>query len=221
MREFQSIEVFQDLSITVDDRATLRDALLDVLVAPWQRDVELEDRLRRTSVRADEMLAFRRDGDTDVDAATLTLWPDGISSYKVTNIVPREKHQLSEHEYNAVLRDFVQKVVEPAHARSSMEVSLTSPTQGPLDWTSTAAATALLLFSAAANKSTGASHPQDHQRWMAFLVEEHRTGTGKLTPSLLAQWLYKAEAWPEEVAHRLATDFESALELLGYYDEHR
>jgi hypothetical protein len=68
-----------------------------------------------------------------------------------------------------------------------------------------------------ANKSTGASHPKDKERWFEFLISAHRT-SARLDADLLARWLSEAEGWPEDTAHALAIDYEFALGLLQKYD---
>lgn len=217
MRSLPTIEVFQNLSFTaVDgDWVAVRDALISKATTPWHHDTEMESRVVGSS---NTMLALRRDGDENIPAAVVTLFPEGLSGYKVTNIVPRETHALTERQYNAVLNDFTKRVV--MSAVPGCDVRLSKDKESPRDWTSDAAANALWIFSLAANKSTGSAHPMDRERWMAFLVEHHRSGTDSLGPSLLARWLVEADNWPDDTAHDLAIEFESAIELLTYYDEH-
>ncbi|MDR5776849.1 MULTISPECIES: hypothetical protein [unclassified Caballeronia] len=222
MDKYPTIEVFQDLLVTDNDRLSLRKALLDAVAAPWHHDTEVEERLLSMGTGDEErMLAFTRAASKDIAAATVTLFPDGASSYKVSNIVPRERSSLSEGEYNAVLLDLVTEVVEKAKQSNGITFELSTGQQGPLDWTTQEAANALLTFSLGANKSSAASHQLDRERWMAFIVAAHRSEHEHFYPSYLARWLTKAEHWPEDVAERLATDYESSLELLAYYDENR
>ncbi|KNA32834.1 hypothetical protein ADU20_17400 [Burkholderia pseudomallei] len=221
MRSLPTIEVFQDLSFSAVDGDWIaqRDALINKATGPWHHDTEMEARVVDAGVRSgNTMLALRRDGDESIPAAVVTLFPEGHNGYKVTNIVPRETHALTERQYNAVLDDFIKRVVMPA--APDCDVRLSKDRESPRDWTSEAAANALWAFSLAANKSTGSAHPMDRARWMAFIVEHHRSGTGNLNPSLLARWLVEADDWPDDTAHDLAIEFESAIELLTYYDEH-
>ncbi|TDY25974.1 hypothetical protein B0G81_6471 [Paraburkholderia sp. BL6665CI2N2] len=222
MSSMPTIRVFQDLSvIAVDkDAPALRDKLIATARKPWFHDPEAESRIVGAKLLPGEgMVAFRRERDLDAEAALVTLWPNGAGGYKVTNIVPREANSLSEQQYNVILRDFAETVVKAAAPDSSIELS--PDHEGPLDWTSQSAANALWEFCASANKATGASHPSDRQSWMHFLVMQHETGHGRLTPSRLAQWLVKADKWPEDVANDLAIEYESAIELLDYYDGHK
>ena len=77
----------------------------------------------------------------------------------------------------------------------------------------------LKIFSAVANKSTGAAHPLDRRRWMDFLVEAHRSETD-LSPSMLRRWMCEVEGWSEDIASELTCDYETSRELLNYYDTH-
>lgn len=221
MRSFPTIDVFQDLTFTVPDGdvAALRQTLIHKAIGVWHHDTEMEARVVDARGRAgNTMLAFRREGDALIQAAVVTLFP-AEGGFKVTNIVPSKMHSLTERQYNAVLADFVQNVVSPAVPEG--EIRLSKDKEGPLDWTSEAAATALWTFSRAANKSTGSSHPMDRDRWLAFVVEHHRSGRDALSPSRLARWLVEADCWPDDTAHDLAIEFESSIELLNYYDKRR
>lgn len=222
MSSLPTMEVFQDLSFTPPDRnaAALRALLLANTRTPWYHDTETESRIIGAKLTASEgMIAFKRERDGIAEAAIMTLWPNGSGGFKVTNIVPRETHSLSEQEYNAVLRDFTERVVKVASPDSTIDLS--PDRQSPLNWTSKSAADALWHFSISANKSTGTAHPSDQQTWMHFLVTEYKTGHADLTPSRLAHWLAKAASWPDDVAQDLAIEFETAIALLKYYDEHR
>jgi len=78
-------------------------------------------------------------------------------------------------------------------------------------------ATCLRNFSHLANKGTGSAHPSDRQRWNAFVLSAHETGSN-LDASMLARWLMEVEDWPSEVAEQLAVEYEYGRELLGYAD---
>jgi hypothetical protein len=219
MSSMPAIRIFQELSFTAIDNnpAALRDILIAKAPKPWYHDPEAESRILGAKLLPGEgMVAFRRERDSHAEAALVTLWPNGAGGYKVTNIVPREANFLSEQQYNVILGDFAETVVKAT--RPDISIELSADHESPLDWTSQPAANALWQFSISANKATGASHPSDRQSWMHFLVLQHETGHGRLTPSRLAQWLVKAEEWPEDVANDLATEYESAIELLNYYD---
>ncbi|EJL81229.1 hypothetical protein PMI16_04835 [Herbaspirillum sp. CF444] len=222
MRNLPSIEVFQDLSLTaVDgDGIALRKALINEAKGLWHHDLEMESRAIGLGTGSENtLLALRRDGDELIPAAVVTLFPEGDGGYKVTNVVPSELYALTHHQYNSVLKDFIECVAKPT--APAIEIRLSKGTKSLMDWTSAEAASALGIFSRAANKSTGSSHPADRDRWMAFIVQHHQSRRNDLDPSVLARWLSEADGWPEDMAHELAIEFESALDLLAYYDGHR
>lgn len=214
------IEMFRDMSLTVPPgvMAALRTALIEAAEAPWRFDAERADEIKRNAVSSDDVLLFRHDASDQLPAAGLTLWGrDG--GYYVPNIVPLETRNLSYSEYNAILTDFVDRVAGPVCDRLGVGIELSSGNQSIEDWTTVDVATCLRRFSAAANKSTGASHPMDQRRWFEFLVASHRSGK-ELDVETLARWLREVDRWDEETAYDLAGNYQNAIALLTYYDEH-
>ena len=88
------------------------------------------------------------------------------------------------------------------------------------EWFSPSTAQALRRFSNSANKSTGASHPRDQERWMEFLISAHHDGSD-IDSDLLYRWLHEVEGWQEDGARDLLMDYDFARTLLGHYDQHR
>jgi hypothetical protein len=94
-----------------------------------------------------------------------------------------------------------------------LRVEMTSPLQSPLDWMSEKSAKLLSKFSSCANKSTGASHPMDEERWLDFILEAYKDQRD--AGSYLSRWLIEAERWPEDVAYDLLLQYEFAMHLLA------
>ena len=211
----KQLEVFQDLYFygPANKRRALRRALLGRVVLPWRRAEEKEKQLSRSAGEDTDILAFQREAGDGLAAATLFLWsrPDG---YKVSNIVPLEVGDLGYTRYNAILHDFQQRIAEPAAQQVGFQVKTTPACQSLEDWLSPKAARALQLFSRAANKSTGSSHPLDRERWFQFLIEAHLANR-PLDTRTLARWLAKVEGWDDENANELAIEYEFGLELLS------
>lgn len=159
------------------------------------------------------VLAFQRDATVNLPAAGLVLWPND-DGYDVPNITPAELQQLTVSQYNAILMEFAEMVAQPAARRCGFQVTSTSSRQSLEDWLTTEAAEALRRFSAAANKSSSASHPMDERRWFDFIIAVHHTG-GTIGSDRLFRWLHEAEGWGEEEAHQLAGEFERSLALLA------
>ena len=216
----EEIELFQDMAIRGSGakREELRAALIAAAIKPWQVDIEGTAKIARDATTSEDVVLFRREADKAVPAASLTLWetPDG---YNVPNIVPLTDGQLTIAEYNAVLKDFIERIAAPIVGNIGFTITTTSPRQSLEDWLSPDAAKKLWSFSRLANKSTGASHPADEGRWFDFLVAVHRAGD-KLASGTLARWLHEVEGWDEDSAHRLAGNYETSVSLLAHNDKH-
>ena len=214
----KSMEVLRDLYLrgSPAGRSDLRRALIAAAEDPWYYDPDRSAAIGRNATDAD-VLAFGRKATDDLRAAGLTLWSrdDG---YYVSNIVPIDVRELGVAQYNAILTDFIERIVRPVAPRFGYQIDATEACQNLEDWTSTDAAQKLRLFSAAANKSTGTSHPLDERRWFDFVIAVHQSRKTIGTDHLI-RWLHEIEGWDEESAHELAGRYETALSLLQRYDE--
>lgn len=224
------IEVFQELEICFD--AASRDDVCAALerrvpCTSWHRATHVEMRIEQDyDTGATDVIAFETHANGDAPAVRVVLWPvaevedcsreDGLR-YRVGNIVPVDPGSLGVHGYNDALEGFLRDVVRPAGEALGVEIKISSREQTLTDWTSKEAADALGRFSATANKSTGANHPADAQRWWAFVIADHRAH-GTLRAGLLRQWLIEADRWPADIASELVSDWEKSRELLAAYD---
>ena len=216
----KALEVFQDLHLrTRSADISIRDHILAQIKAPWRHDPEREENVRSYALRQQEVVALIREAFEGIDESALVLWQED-DGYRVANIVPRNVGELGITKYNIILRDFVARVAEPAAKAGGFSVNMTAPQQTLEDWLEVEPAAALRRFSNLANKSTGASHPKDQERWFEFLIAAHRTST-RLDAERLARWLTEVEGWSSETAHELAIDYEFALGLLRKYDASR
>lgn len=208
------IEVFQDMALTgpSSERAALAAELRQSATAPWAFDEKGSEDAERNALGDKGILIFQRGGDANLPAARLVLWPKA-EGYYVPNITPAKMGQLTIAQYNAVLSNFADAIAKPVARRFGYLVNITSAIQNLEDWMSEDAATTLRRFSAAANKSTGASHPMDERRWFDFIIAVHR-GQDDVGTDRLARWLHEVEGWAEETAHDLAGEFERGLALL-------
>lgn len=161
----KSIEVFQNLHLKGRSSASsIRASILAQVQAPWHHDQEREEDIRGHASDGEDVIVLIRDEFDDVDESGMVLWQEG-EGYRVSNIVPRNVGELGITKYNAILRDFVARIAEPAASARGFGVELTSPYQSLDDWLDAEPAAALRRFSRAANKSTGAAHPMDRARW--------------------------------------------------------
>jgi hypothetical protein len=216
----KEIEVFQYLHLKSRNSANLvRTAILAQVQRPWHHDLEREEDMRNHGGGDEDAIVLVRDAFDDVDESALVLWQEGVD-YKVSNIVPRNVGELGIANYNAILRDFVTKLAEPASRDGCFDLELSAPNQSLDDWLEAEPAAALRRFSRLANKSTGAGHPMDRDRWYTFLIASHHASK-RLDTDQLVRWLVEIEHWSEDKAHELAIDYEFALGLLEQYDSLR
>lgn len=214
----KSIEVFQNLHLKCRSSASaIRTSILVQVQKPWLHDPEREDDIRNHAGEGEDAIVLVRDSFDGIDASALVLWQEG-EGYRVSNIVPRNVGELGITKYNAILRDFVARIAEPAARVSTFDIELTSPRESLDDWLDAEPATALRRFSRLANKSTSASHPMDRERWYAFLIATYRASK-RLDTDQLVRWLVEVEHWSEDKAQELAIDYEFALGLLEQYDQ--
>lgn len=216
----KSIEVFQSLQLKSHTSASaVRAHILAWVKGPWRHDAEREEDTRNHALYDEDVIVLIREAFDDVDESCLLLWQEG-NGYKISNIVPRSVGQLGITKYNTILHDFTVKVAQPAARVGGFEVEMSSSSQTLDDWLGVEPANALRRFSRLANKSTGAGHPMDQERWHDFLIATHQTSK-RLDADKLVRWLVEVEHWSEDTAHRLAADFEFALKLLEQYDQSR
>jgi hypothetical protein len=216
----KKIKVFQNLFLRGGtDRAALRSALIRQAAGPWSHSKEKEEELARNASTGADIIVFEREASDRLDGAGVFLWSRG-NDFEVTNIVPRFVSELDHERYNAVLSDFVRLIAEPATKSTGYRIERSAEAESLSDWLSGDAALALQQFSTAANKSTGSSHPYDRDRWFAFLFKV-REQEPLLSTDLLLRWLIEVESWPEDVAHKLAVEYETGLALLEKYDQYR
>lgn len=211
------LDIFQDLYLRgpASAVAALRQALKDRATPPWRYATEKEEQLRELGEEGDA-LAFERAVTPGFEAAGLVLIADD-DGLKVANIVPRELSELTHRAYNAILADFASEVARPAAMDAGYSVVMSNSTLQLENMVSPAVAEALRRFSVLANKSTGASHPLDRDRWFDFILLAHRENA-QLDASVLARWLSESEGWFEDCARDLAGEYERSRSLLTRYE---
>lgn len=187
-----------------------------------------------------EYLLFNYIGEA-VDKAQVSIYIGkslDSGEINVGNIVPLVKSKLSISEYNRVLDKFYTDIIEP-YKESGTELEILQPSDDifdPLDVMSPTALKKLKLFCNAANKSTGSSHPCDQERWFDFICQTFDDET-IIDVTTFADFLmdkaYWGEqdkdtigvmgsfAWDERQSYELASEYESACNILMYYKNTR
>ncbi|MHC1714436.1 MAG: hypothetical protein AB9858_02375 [Acidaminococcaceae bacterium] len=190
-------------------------------------------KLNKDSKLSKDYLIFDYSGNL-VEKASVYIYIAKIhkcGELNVGNIVPDNKPQLSTDEYNAILLKFYDDIMKPYKA-SGTQLEITQPTDDifhPLSVISQEALEKLEKFCKAANKSTGSSHPNDRERWFDFICQT--VDDGKMfDESELASFLQDEDywgkvqehgAWNENMANRLAAEYDNSCEILKYYIERK
>ena len=216
------MDVFRDLYISADAEtmAAAVGEMEKVMPAGWARDKAAEARTQGfPSITKRATYCFTCKKEKHRPAAMLILAQKDLGTFYISNIIPIERHQLEHSEYNSVLEEFYELVFKPFAEKSKLAHTVTGPEAELERWMDERTATLLREFCANANQGTGASHPLDRERWKAFILSAHQTGS-ILDPSTLARWLVETEDWSPENALRLALEFESGLGLLAYASSH-
>lgn len=217
------LDVFRELEIHGESEQIRR--LMDYIGAhpagDWRREPEIEAKIARQALtdQAPFVFSYNPDPATDLTAG-LWLFFDEPNKLRVSNIVPwGERNELTREQYNVIAANFYNTMVLPTAERFGVAARLSEPVAQIEEYLSERVAQALRRFSATANRATGTGHPNDHQRWMDFVILAHLDNVA-LDATTLARWFHESEGWPGEQASNLASQYEDARILLHTYDAH-
>lgn len=205
---------YGDLRIHGTTLADLAQVLAKHVDAPWSRAIDLETSWAERPPVEDRPLIFRHEPDGGLPGAHLYLFTRENGVIYVSNVVPIEAGQLTEVEYNRLLQDFHETAVEAAVRELGAESELDLADYDLAERAGAEVRDALVRFSRAANKSTGASHPMDAERFDDFVITaSHLERARRPSADTIAEWLV-ADSWPNETAWELAIQYEQGLRLL-------
>lgn len=209
------MRVFRDLFVYINRERTdlFIKKIEDMLEDGWIHDTEAEK--RSEGLGEYEFIYFVCTEKGERNSALLAFARKDETVIYVSNIVPKDKHELSHDEYNNILEEFFNRFVSPVSKELKIKVELTENEKNLEDWISEGSIKKLRLFSVAANKSTGSAHPLDQKRWLDFLISVHHEHHN-LHSSQLQRWLIEVENWPEDIAVDLAVEYEFAMNLLDF-----
>ncbi len=187
-------------------------------IGVWTRDTKAEEAIRSLLPEGEIVRSYCNKSLDELPQANLWL-KITADEWSVTNIVPVGSEPLTPSDYARLLSDFRDGILPYANA---YDVSISQPKSevGPEHFLSERSARMLKQFSLLANKTTGASHPRDLQRWNKFVISVHQDRCG-IGAGELQQLLIENEHWPEEKAAKLSLLFEYENSLLKTFDEYR
>ncbi|MCW3099454.1 MAG: hypothetical protein JWL77_5072 [Chthonomonadaceae bacterium] len=140
----------------------------------------------------------------------LLLKDEGQSAF-VGNIVP-DSDSLSPEEYNAILKSFFEECIQPHKDHLHLQCLFSSEFVFIEDTLSPENLALLRNFEIMANKSTGASHPNDYSRWINFIVASVRDKE-RLDTELLRIWLMD-QGFPPYIASDLVQQYKFGFDLI-------
>lgn len=183
------------------------------LPSEWSRDLEREGEV--PSFSGVNMYCFNRAQKDGLDSKLWIAERDKGTLY-ISNIVPSEINQLKTDDYNKVLLEFYSYGIKELAENLGGSVELTSDIYSIEDLIGNDGARCLRVFSSAANKSTGSTHPCDRERWFEFITLIHKSEKS-INPEEIQKFLME-DGWTEDFSFELACEFEYSLNLLEYYE---
>lgn len=217
--EQDAIEVYVDLDL-YGSKDSIRDFFDDLegrLSDGWSRNAKEEPRVAVLS----EARCFHCEQRPNRRAANLWFTEARDHRWSISNIVPDAEGKLSYAEYNTILIDFRRSFIDDYYQKYNLEIKETKPRVYLSDFLSPDVSKSFQVFSSAANKSTGSSHPLDNERWFQFLFLAYDSGDYKrLHSSLLNRFMIEAFGWHEEMAYELSIEYENYLRFLDKYLEY-
>jgi hypothetical protein len=210
MKRFRELNI----SIAKEDFENFISELLEILPSEWSRDKEREGEVPLFS--GINMYCFNRDRKDGLDSRLWIAERDEGTLY-ISNIVPSEISQLKTDDYNKVLLEFYDHGIKKLTENLGGSVELTSDIYSLEDLIGNDGARCLRVFSSAANKSTGSTHPRDRERWFEFITLIHKSKK-TISPADIQKFLIE-DGWTEDFSFELACEFEYSLNLLEYYEK--
>ncbi len=183
----------------------------------WKKDFEVERRLDQVTVRSSHSFPFSCSAKGHRPAVVLLLSTKGPNKLYVSTIVPLEKREITENEYNFILAEFQSRFVTPAGEGMNVETKLARKRVMLEQYLSPEATRRLRTFSASGNRAI--LQPDDRKRWNDFTIQSYLDGT-VVDPAILDAWL-EENGWSEDSRCELLGEYEAARSLLAAYDEER
>jgi len=158
-----------------------------------------------------ELYCFHCEARPNREAADLWLSLRNGNELRVSNIIPSDVSELSDTQYNAIMEEFGGFAL-PAARTGGLDVVMSKPDLTIREVFPPDVRRALVWFSDNANRSSGASHPRDKERWQKFVIAAHRA-RAPIATDVLNDWLVH-EGWTSDAAHELSIEYEDGRALL-------
>lgn len=207
---------FKDVFIKIEDKSIIDfiKKITDTTNSYWSRAYESEENSKYLGEIA---FSFKRSGDNILPDAGLSIFQKENDIWYIPNVVPLEKGQLNHEEYNTIITDFYNSCLKPVALELKIDIEITSDSLTEEDVVGSEAGKLLKKFSSLANKSTGSSHPNDQERWFAFIVETCKKDKYVNTSDLVR--VLCEQGWSEDSAHKLVIEYDFARDLITYMEK--
>ena len=213
MKDFQDLIIEGKSNIIIE----LFEFVTKNLQTGWRRDAETEKRTKEHSPLDNENYFCFYVDTKFLSKATLFFHLSLDKDIcELTNIIPKNKSEMSYDEYNDILNSFYNLYLKPNSDQFGIHVKMTPPDLRLENLISQESFEKLKRFSRAANKSTGSSHPLDRKRWYDFIIYYYQNDLHKIESDFILRWLIEEESWPEKRAFDLIIEFEFGIGLLEY-----
>jgi hypothetical protein len=209
------MKAFRDLKLigSASEQERLISLIEQQLSNGWTRDREIEAELKSRS--GYDYVNFICSETLSRPAAVLSFIADENGYLYVCNIVPKALEQLEKDCYNSILEEFVTQFVEPAAKGLDIQI-ITTPGERTIDNSMSPELSQLLKrFSAAANKSSGGTHPLDERRFFDFIVQAHNERA--LLDETELRGLLVDDGWFSRYAEELSSKYLFGRDLLNHY----
>jgi hypothetical protein len=209
------MKAFRDLKLigSASEQERLISLIEQQLSNGWTRDREIEAELKSRS--GYDYVNFICSETVSRPAAVLSFIADENGYLYVCNIVPKAHGQLEKDCYNSILEEFVTQFVEPAAKGLDIQI-ITTPGERTIDNSMSPELSQLLKrFSAAANKSSGGTHPLDERRFFDFIVQAHNERA--LLDETELRGLLVDDGWFSRYAEELSSKYLFGRDLLNHY----
>jgi hypothetical protein len=209
------MKAFRDLKLigSASEQERLISLIEQQLSKGWTRDREREAELKSRS--GYDYVNFICSETLSRPAAVLSFIADENGYLYVCHIVSKAHGQLEKDSYNSILEEFVTQFVEPAAKGLDIQI-LTTPGERTIDNSMSPELSQLLKrFSAAANKSSGGTHPLDERRFFDFIVQAHNERA--LLNETELRGLLVDDGWFSRYAEELSSKYLFGRDLLNHY----
>lgn len=207
------------ISVSPERLASVVDDIEKSMPPGWVRDKTAESLVARSpsTVPGTVSYCFGHLKEDGRPAAFIILDQKGPTTFGISNIIPIGRRQLPQSEYNAVLDEFYQRVFRPCADNAQIEHHLIELDVAIERLMSGEAAERFRQFFAFADKGTRISHPEQRDRWNAFVHSAHATKS-MLDRLTFERWLIDTEGWPPVIAEQLGLRYEYGCDLLAYVE---